>query len=144
MYSPAPIEMISACAAAMPAASTGNCWLVAVAAAAAPAHRDDGAVARDLVEARSELTERDVLRAVDVSGIPLVLLAHVEKVESGTLLADIRGQHTAILAHGGSGGHRRDARTTSERARRPGVHGQPYPRAARGAAARQRRRRRSR
>src|SRR5207249_9099932 len=31
MYSPAPIEMISASAAAMPATSTGNCWLVAVA-----------------------------------------------------------------------------------------------------------------
>jgi RNA polymerase-binding transcription factor DksA len=42
-----------------------------------------------------------VLRALDVSGIPLVLLADIEEMQVGTLLADVLGQHEAILAHGG-------------------------------------------
>jgi len=42
-----------------------------------------------------------VLGAVDVPGVPLILLANVEEVEFGTLLADVLGQHRAILAHGG-------------------------------------------
>jgi len=42
-----------------------------------------------------------VLRALDVAGIPLVLLAHVEKMEVGTPLADVLRKHRPILAHGG-------------------------------------------
>ena len=42
-----------------------------------------------------------MLGAVDVPGVPLILLANVEEVEFGTLLADVLGQHRAILAHGG-------------------------------------------
>jgi RNA polymerase-binding transcription factor DksA len=42
-----------------------------------------------------------VLRAFDVPGIPLVLLADIEKMQVGTLLADVLRQHEAILAHGG-------------------------------------------
>jgi RNA polymerase-binding transcription factor DksA len=36
-----------------------------------------------------------------MSGIPLVLLAHIEKMQVGTLLAGVLRQHEAILAHGG-------------------------------------------
>jgi RNA polymerase-binding transcription factor DksA len=36
-----------------------------------------------------------------MSGIPLVLLAHIEKVQSGTPLAHVLRQHRPILAHGG-------------------------------------------
>jgi RNA polymerase-binding transcription factor DksA len=42
-----------------------------------------------------------VLGALDMPGIPLVLLADVEKMQVGTLLADVLWQHAAILAHGG-------------------------------------------
>ena len=42
-----------------------------------------------------------MLRSFDVSGIPLVLLADVEKVQFGTPLADVLWQHGPILAHGG-------------------------------------------
>jgi RNA polymerase-binding transcription factor DksA len=36
-----------------------------------------------------------------VPGVPLILLANVEKMQFGTLLADVLWQHTPILAHGG-------------------------------------------
>ena len=36
-----------------------------------------------------------------MSGIPLVLLSDIEEMQVGTLLADVLGQHEAILAHGG-------------------------------------------
>ena len=49
----------------------------AVAARAGAAHGDDHPLTRYLREARSELAERDVLRALDVPGVPLVLLADV-------------------------------------------------------------------
>ena len=42
-----------------------------------------------------------MLRSLDVSGIPLVLLADVEKMQVGTPLADVFWQHGPILAHGG-------------------------------------------
>jgi RNA polymerase-binding transcription factor DksA len=42
-----------------------------------------------------------VLRTLDVSGIPLVLLADVEEMQLGTPLADVLWQHAPILAHGG-------------------------------------------
>ena len=42
-----------------------------------------------------------MLRSLDVSGIPLVLLADVEKMQVGTPLADVLWQHRPILAHGG-------------------------------------------
>ena len=73
----------------------------AVAPRTATADRDDDTILRDLADASSELAERDVLRAIDVAGVPFVLLSHVEKVQLGTPLADILWQHTTILAHGG-------------------------------------------
>jgi RNA polymerase-binding transcription factor DksA len=42
-----------------------------------------------------------VLRAFDVPGVPLVLLADVEEMHFGTPLADILWRHRPILAHGG-------------------------------------------
>jgi RNA polymerase-binding transcription factor DksA len=42
-----------------------------------------------------------MLRALDVPGIPLVLLPDVEEVQLGTPLADVLWQHRPILAHGG-------------------------------------------
>jgi RNA polymerase-binding transcription factor DksA len=42
-----------------------------------------------------------VLRPIDVSGVPLIVLANVEEVKFGTPLADVLGKHRAILAHGG-------------------------------------------
>jgi RNA polymerase-binding transcription factor DksA len=42
-----------------------------------------------------------VLRALDVPGIPLILLTDVEQMQVGTPLADVLWQHTPILAHGG-------------------------------------------
>jgi len=73
----------------------------AIAARPAPAHRHDDLLRRHLGQARSELAERDVLRALDVSGIPFVLLTDIKEMQVGTLLADVLGQHAAILAHGG-------------------------------------------
>ena len=52
-------------------------------------------------EAGPELAEWDVLRTVDVPGVPLILLADVEEMQFGTPLADILWQHGSILAHGG-------------------------------------------
>lgn len=73
----------------------------AIASRAATAHSDDHLLLRDLRQARPELAERDVLRALDMPGVPLVLLANVEKMQVGTLLADVLWQHGTILAHGG-------------------------------------------
>jgi RNA polymerase-binding transcription factor DksA len=42
-----------------------------------------------------------VLRTLDVPGIPLILLANVEKMQFGTPLADVLWDHGPILAHGG-------------------------------------------
>jgi len=42
-----------------------------------------------------------VLRALDVPGIPLVLLTDIEKMQVGTPLAYVLWQHRSILAHGG-------------------------------------------
>jgi len=72
-----------------------------IASGAAAAYRDDDLLPRHLRQARAELAERNVLRALDVAGIPLVLLAHVEKMEVGTPLADVLRKHRPILAHGG-------------------------------------------
>jgi RNA polymerase-binding transcription factor DksA len=73
----------------------------AIAARATSADGDDHVVLRDLGEPRGELTERDVLRAIDVSGVPLILLAYVEQMKLGTPLAYVLWQHQVILAHGG-------------------------------------------
>jgi RNA polymerase-binding transcription factor DksA len=73
----------------------------AIAARAATAHRDDHLLPRYFREARAELAEGNVLCAFDVPRIPLVLLAHVEEMQVGTLLADVLWQHGPILAHGG-------------------------------------------
>jgi len=73
----------------------------AIAPRAAAAHRDHDLLLRNLRQAGSELTERDVLRTLDMPGIPLILLADVEKVEFGTPLADVLWDHGPILAHGG-------------------------------------------
>lgn len=86
----------------------------AIASRAAAAHRDDHLLLRDLRQARPELAERDVLRALDMPGIPLVLLANVEKMQVGTLLADVLWQHGTILAHGGQ----MDSKTIRERLER--------------------------
>ena len=86
----------------------------AIAPRPAPAHGDDHVFPRYLGEACSELAERDVLGALDVSGIPLVLLADVEKVQVGTPLADVLWQHPPILAHGGE----MDANAVRERLER--------------------------
>jgi hypothetical protein len=42
-----------------------------------------------------------VLRTFDVPGVPLILLAHIEKVQFGTPLADVLWDHEPILPHGG-------------------------------------------
>ena len=42
-----------------------------------------------------------MLSTFDVARIPFVLLAHVEKVQLGTPLADVLRKHGSILAHGG-------------------------------------------
>lgn len=42
-----------------------------------------------------------MLRALDVPGFPLVLLADIQEHEPGTLLADVLWKHGTILAHGG-------------------------------------------
>jgi RNA polymerase-binding transcription factor DksA len=55
-----------------------------------------------------------VLGALDVPGIPLVLLADVEKMQVGTPLADVLWQHRPILAHGGE----MDANAVRERLER--------------------------
>src|SRR3979411_1321885 len=73
----------------------------AVAPRPAAAHRDHRLRFWDLRQAPRQLPERYVLRSVDVSGIPLVLLADVEKMQVGTPLADVFWQHRPILAHGG-------------------------------------------
>ena len=73
----------------------------AIASRAAPTYREDNLLPRHLGQARTELAERDVLRALDMSGIPLVLLAYVQKMQLGTPLADVLWQHGPILAHGG-------------------------------------------
>ncbi|MDQ2913326.1 MAG: TraR/DksA family transcriptional regulator [Chloroflexota bacterium] len=56
---------------------------------------------RYLRQAGPELAERDVLRAFDMTGVPLVLLADVEEMQVGTPLADVLWEHRPILAHGG-------------------------------------------
>jgi RNA polymerase-binding transcription factor DksA len=58
-----------------------------------------------------------VLRALDVPGVPLVLLADVEEMQAGTLLADVLWQHGTILAHGGE----MDAKAIRERLKRERV-----------------------
>ena len=73
----------------------------AVAPRAAATHRDDDLLPRDLGQARPELAERDVLRPLDVPGVPLVLLPDVKEMQVGTLLADVLWQHRPILGHGG-------------------------------------------
>ena len=73
----------------------------AIAPRAAAAHRHDHLRLRYLRQARPELAEWDVLGALDVPGIPLVLLADVEEMQFGTPLADVLWQHVPILAHGG-------------------------------------------
>src|SRR5205823_14659934 len=45
----------------------------------------DRPVLRHLAEAGTKLAERDVLRSGDVSGLPLVGLAHVEQVQVGSV-----------------------------------------------------------
>jgi RNA polymerase-binding transcription factor DksA len=72
-----------------------------IASRAAPADRDDNVLLRYFGKACSELAERDVLRTVDVPGVPLILLSDVEEVQVGTLLAYVLWKHEAILAHGG-------------------------------------------
>ena len=42
-----------------------------------------------------------MLRAFDVPGVPLILLANVEEMQFGTPLADVQWDHRPILAHGG-------------------------------------------
>ena len=42
-----------------------------------------------------------MLGILDVPGIPLILLANVEKMQFGTPLADVLWDHGPILAHGG-------------------------------------------
>jgi RNA polymerase-binding transcription factor DksA len=82
-----------------------------IASRAAAAHRDDLLLPRYLRQARPELAERDVLRALNVPGIPLVLLADVEEMQVGTPLADVLWEHRPILAHGGE----MDAKAIRER-----------------------------
>jgi RNA polymerase-binding transcription factor DksA len=72
-----------------------------IASRAATAHRNDNLLSRYLRQPRSELAEGDVLRALDVPGVPFVLLAHVQEVQVGTPLADLLWQHGSILAYGG-------------------------------------------
>jgi hypothetical protein len=52
---------------------------------------------RQLAESVAELAERDVLRAIDVSRVPLIVLAHVEQVEFGASLAKVLRRHDPIL-----------------------------------------------
>ena len=73
----------------------------AIAARPRAAHGDDHPLLWYLRQARPELAEGDVLRALDVPSVPLVLLADVEEMQAGTLLADVLWQHGTILAHGG-------------------------------------------
>ena len=73
----------------------------AIAPRAAAADSDNHLLLRHFRQARAELSERDVLRTFDVSGIPLILLTNVEEMQLGTPLADVLWQHATILAHGG-------------------------------------------
>src|SRR4029077_3019079 len=54
------------------------------------AHREDRPALRHLAAPGAELTERDVLRPGDVSGLPLIRLAHVERVQVGPALRILR------------------------------------------------------
>jgi RNA polymerase-binding transcription factor DksA len=73
----------------------------AIASRSAATDRDHGLPFRYLPEARPELAKGDVLRTLNMPGVPLVLLADVEKMQLGTPLADVLWQHSPILAHGG-------------------------------------------
>src|SRR5207244_9823935 len=85
-----------------------------VAAGAAAAHGHDGPPLRYFGHARAELTERDVLRSVDVAGVPLVLLPNVEQVEFGTPLAEVLDSHRTDRSEGAD----MDAKKARERLKR--------------------------
>src|SRR5207237_3291398 len=67
----------------------------AIAPRTAAAHRHDDLLLRDLRQAGRELAQRDVLRALDVAGVPFVLLANIEEMQLGTPLADVLWEHEA-------------------------------------------------
>jgi hypothetical protein len=52
---------------------------------------------RQLAESVAELAEWDVLRAIDMSRIPFIVLAHIEEVEFGASLAKVLRRHGSIL-----------------------------------------------
>src|SRR5258706_2934514 len=72
------------------------------AARTAAAHRDDTTVLRHLAQPRAELAERDVLRALDVAGLPLVVLTDVEQMMVGPLLREVLRRHRSILTQNGA------------------------------------------
>jgi RNA polymerase-binding transcription factor DksA len=86
----------------------------AVAPGPAAAHRHDHVLLRYFGETVSELAQGDVLRPLDVTRVPLILLADVEEMQVGTPLADVLWQHDPILAHGGG----MDPKATLERLER--------------------------
>src|SRR5207237_10646642 len=88
-----------------------------VAAGPAAAHGHHGPHLRYLGHARAELTERDVLRSVDVAGVPLVLLPNVEQVEFGTPLAEVLDSHRTDRSEGAD----MDAKKARERLTREGA-----------------------
>jgi hypothetical protein len=70
-------------------------------AAAGPAVEDDGAAGVERVGLRGDLAQRDVARAGDVAGLPLVVLAHVDELHVALLEGVGHRAGLDVLGHGG-------------------------------------------